>query len=177
MTTTMALFESHFKTFVSSTIIGPLADVAVKNRDLDQEGLIKKFMEVLDLPARSTPLVNVKPPRKRSPVVKQRWITMDEYKEQVKKHLLCSYVQTRGSNKDRYCGVVLDENTTVKLENDSFVPSSAEEELEAVKETRRKLGVSVVGPKILLKPVFKRERREEERNLTQRPRVTLLLQR
>ena len=133
MTTTMALFETQIKNFITSTVIGPLANVAVKNKDLEEEELVKKFIEALDLPSRSTPLLNVKPQRKRSPVVKQRWITMDEYKEQVKKHLLCSYVQTRGTNKDRYCGVVLDENSTVKLENGIFVPSTAEDELQAVK--------------------------------------------
>lgn len=134
MTTTMALFDSHIKNFLTSSIVRPLAETAIKNRDLDEDELVKKFIEVLNLPSRSTPLVSMKPAgkRARSPVVKQRWITMDDYKEEVKKHLLCSYVQTRGTNKDKYCGVVLDENTTVKYENGSFSPSTAEQELKAV---------------------------------------------
>lgn len=126
-------FESHIKDFLSSKVINPLAKIAVENRDLDIDDLVQKFKDHLKLPSPTLSIIKTQKKRspRNSPKSEQQWITHEEYTEQSSNDkYLCGYVQTRGVNKDKYCGVVLNDTNVVTWEGSSFLNSTVEKELE-----------------------------------------------
>ena len=126
-------FESHIKDFLSSKVINPLAKIAVENRDLEVDDLVQKFKDHLKLPSPTLSIIKTQKKRtpRNSPKSEQQWITHEEYTEQSSNDkYLCGYVQTRGVNKDKYCGVVLNDTNVVTWEGSSFLNSTVEKELE-----------------------------------------------
>lgn len=126
-------FESNIKTFLSSKVINPLAKIAVDNRDLNVDDLVQKFKDHLKLPSPTLSIVKTQKKRtpKNSPKNEQQWISHEEYNEQSSKDkYLCGYVQTRGVNKDKYCGIILNDTNVVSWEGTSFLSSSIKKELE-----------------------------------------------
>jgi hypothetical protein len=128
--TTLDAFGETIKAFISDQILGPLAEVSVKNRDADVAELIEKYTKELNLP-RATK--ERKPKKAPSPKAAQRWITYDQYSQESESSFLCGYVQTRGKNKDCYCGIVLDDTNVVKWSpGNGFTSISVDEEFEDV---------------------------------------------
>lgn len=126
-------FESNIKTFLSSKVINPLAKIAVDNRDLNVDDLVQKFKDHLKLPSPTLSIVKTQKKRtpKNSPKNEQQWISHEEYNEQLSNDkYLCGYVQTRGVNKDKYCGIILNDTNVVSWEGTSFLNSSIKKELE-----------------------------------------------
>ena len=106
-------FEASIKNFLSTSVLKPLAEVSVANRECDVDGLVKKFIETLDLPVVVVPeakgATRKRSPKNSSPKAEQQWLTYDNYSERCEDQPLCGYVQTRGKFKDHYCGVTLDD--------------------------------------------------------------------
>ena len=135
MTTTQA-FESAIKTFLSESVLLPLAETAVENRDADVSRLIELFTEKLNLPVtvpQAKGPTRKRSPKSASPKAEQQWLNYDQYSERCDNEYLCGYVQTRGKFKDHYCGVVLDNTNVVSWSKDNnFTESTPEKELEEV---------------------------------------------
>lgn len=135
MNTTQA-FESAIKSFISESVLRPLAEVATQNRELGIDDLVKVFTEKLNVPlvvptAKGT--TRKRSPKSSSPKADQQWLTYDQYSETCESSFLCGYVQTRGKYKDHYCGVPLDDNNVVSWSKETnFVNSTAEKELQEV---------------------------------------------
>jgi hypothetical protein len=135
MSTSQA-FESVIKNFLSTSVLKPLAEVSVENRECDVDELVKKFTEKLALPlvvpeAKGT--TRKRSPKNSSPKADQQWLTYDQYSESCDSSFLCGYVQTRGKYKDHYCGVVLDNTNVVSWSKETnFTDSTPEKELQDV---------------------------------------------
>ena len=135
MNTTQA-FESAIKTFISESVLRPLAEVATQNRELGIDDLVKVFTEKLNVPlvvptAKGT--TRKRSPKSSSPKADQQWLTYDQYSETCESSFLCGYVQTRGKYKDHYCGVPLDYTNVVSWSKETnFVSSTPDKELQEV---------------------------------------------
>ena len=144
-------FERTIQAFLGTDVLEALAEVAIDTLGGDDTGvLIEKFRERLKLPIATSGLKpNVGVVRKRSPKKTsspkpdQQWLTYEEYNKRIDDEYICGYVQTRGKYKDHYCGIVLDETTTVTWnKNDGFVASTPEQELEEVSGKRYEMRCS-----------------------------------
>ena len=133
-------FEASIKNFLSTNVLKPLAQVSVENRDCDVDALVKKFVEVLDLPLvvpGAKGPARKRSPKNSSPKAEQQWLTYDNYSERCDEQFLCGYVQTRGKFKDHYCGVSLDNANVVSWSKETnFVESTPEKELQEVDNKR-----------------------------------------
>mgnify|MGYP000126527530 FL=1 len=133
---TVQSFESSIKNFLSASVLRPLAEVCVENRDLDVDDLVKKFIDKLDLPVvvpNAKGVSRKRSPKSSSPKADQQWLTYDQYTDQSEGSFLCGYVQTRGKFKDHYCGVALDDTNVVSWSKDTnFVSSTPDAELKEV---------------------------------------------
>lgn len=135
MSTSQA-FESVIKNFLSTSVLKPLAEVSVENRECDVDELVKKFTEKLALPLVVPEVKGAtrkRSPKNSSPKADQQWLTYDQYSESCDSSFLCGYVQTRGKYKDHYCGVVLDNTNVVSWSKETnFTDSTPEKELQDV---------------------------------------------
>lgn len=134
--TTFDSFEETIKAFITNGILEPLAEVSVKNRDADVKELVEKYVAHLNLPRKDKKVTKRVP----SPKAAQRWITYDTYTEESKTSFLCGYVQTRGKNKDCYCGIELDNTNVVDWSADTgFVATTVEDELKNVNSKKSEM--------------------------------------
>ena len=146
---TLEIFEASFKEFISTHILTPLSEIAIDDgASSSQEELLEKFRESLNLPMTvstglkpSVSLGRKKSPKKSSsPKIEQLWLSYDDYNAKFEEEFLCGYVQTRGKWKDKFCGIALDENTTVSwTKENGFEASTPEQELSAVEGKRQEM--------------------------------------
>lgn len=123
--TTYDAFGETIKSFITEGILEPLARVSVDNREATAQELMEKYVAELNLPRKDK-----KVKKASSPKAAQRWINYEEYSQEIETSFLCGYVQTRGKNKDCYCGVVLDDTNVHDWSADTgFVATSVEDEL------------------------------------------------
>ena len=137
---TLQAFESSIKNFLSTSVLYPLAEISVDNRDCSVEQLVEKFIETLGL-SLSVPEAKTacrkRSPKSSSPKTEQQWLTFEKYSECCDDQYLCGYVQTRGKYKDHYCGVTLDNTNVVSWSKETnFVASTPEKELVEVDNKR-----------------------------------------
>ena len=162
--TTYDAFGDSIKAFITEGILEPLAQVSVKNRDADAKELVEKYIAELNLPRKD------KKPKKAtsSPKAAQRWITHEQYTEESQSSFLCGYVQTRGKNKDCYCGIELDETNVVKWSpGTGFSNVTVDEELQNVDNKKSEMRCKLCWSRDPKTGEYKRKRGRGEKLMSE----------